>query len=482
MGRPSILPLAMGLVLAVAGSAAGGSPPPSYPNITLETPIVSARVFLPTLAGDDRRRDARGRYYYVGSRFEHGSMVGDILYGADRSREVYGRGMWRTPHDPAWPESGVGLASEFGCGDDGAACAGKGEITNGVLGYDEAGPGEPFLKIGVGALVKGSCPACAGDESGRYRFNSPYKFHRQPEWRILPSPASNEITFLSEETVGDHGYRIQKTTRVDGDIMTVRTILTNLGKKRFTTPWYSHHFFTGDDGPIGPGYRVDLGLSEYALETPTPRFRQPGLGTWSEDLNDYANVTMADDKSISIAMTGALAEGVKLKAEFLDETPVTLTDGSFTLRSPNGVIVYEKIPELQTQSRNPFIFAYNVYVERGTLSPEPMMLLYLEPGETTTWTQHLKFSSEGEEGGDEESGHGCLVFGWYLCMLGVGGKALQVPNGSSGLAFVVFAACLGMAITASYTRFAAGSRRRSKYVSIPDHPPKKRGENEVLVV
>lgn len=482
MGRPSIFPLLVGVVPAVAGSAADGSPPPSYPNVTLSSSVLSARVFLPTLAGDDRRRDARGRYY-VGSRFEHGSMIGDVLYGADRRREVYGRGMWKTPHDPAWPESGVGLASEFGCGDDGETCAGKGRITNGVLGYDEAGPGEPFLKIGVGALVKGACPACVGDEKFIYRFNSPYQFHRQPEWSILPSPTNNEITFVHQETVGDHGYRIQKTVRVDDNIMTVRTILTNLGKKRFTTPWYSHHFFTGGDDPVGPGYRLDLGLSEYALKTSTPRFRQPGLGTWSADLNDYANVTMADDKSISIAMTTVLAEGVRLKAEFLDESLVTLTDGSFTLRSPNGLSVNEKIPEIQTQSRNPFIYAYNVYVEKGTLSPEPMLLLYLESGETTTWTQRLEFSSEVEEEEYEASEYGCSLYGWLECILGTKGKALQVPfRGSSGLASFVFAACLGMVVIASFARFGVGARRRVEYASIPDHPPRKEGGNQMTVV
>eukprot|EP00581_Thalassiosira_minuscula_P031722 CAMPEP_0183783366 /NCGR_PEP_ID=MMETSP0739-20130205/63340_1 /TAXON_ID=385413 /ORGANISM="Thalassiosira miniscula, Strain CCMP1093" /LENGTH=120 /DNA_ID=CAMNT_0026027031 /DNA_START=116 /DNA_END=475 /DNA_ORIENTATION=+ len=108
---------------------------------------------------------------------------------------------------------------------------------------------------------------------------------------------------------------------------------------------------------------------------------------------------MARDKSISMKITKPIPEGVRLKAEFLDENTVTLTDGSFTLHAPNGMSVYEKIPELQTQSRNPFIYAYNVYLERGTISPEPMLLLYLEPGETTSWTQHLKFSSDTSIGG-----------------------------------------------------------------------------------
>jgi len=441
----------MGLFLALAAVTAAVSPPSqSYQNLTLESPDMSVRVFMPMGQGDG--------LYYTGSRFDHGSMIGDITFGKDK--EVYGRGLWRTPHDPVWPESGVGLASEFGCGDNNATCKGKGEITNGVLGYDTAKVGEPFLKIGVGALIKGSCPECSGDENdGDYRFNSPYKFYRPPSWRFLPSPSTNEVTFVSEETLGDFGYRIQKTTRLDGKILTVRSILTNLGKKQFTTPWYSHHFFTGDDDPVGPGYVLDLGLSEYGLRTPTPQFRQPGLGKWSEDIKEYANVTMAGDGSISMKIKKVIPEGVRLKAEFLDENTQTLTDGSFTIHAPNGISVSESIPELRTNSRNPFIYGYNVYAERGTISPEPMLLLYLNPGETTFWTQRLKCSSSDKNPGSS-----------FLSMFA--NKAWEIPfNSSSGFVFVLLAACLGM-IVASYTR-STGSRRHFEYSSIPDHPSKQ---------
>ena len=155
-------------------------------------------------------------------------------------------------------------------------------------------------------------------------------------------------------------------------------------------------------------------------------------------------------------LSSQIPEGVRIKAEFLDENRITLTDGSFTLRAPNGISVSEKIPELQTQSRNPFIYAYNVYIERGTISPEPMLLLYLQPDETTFWTQHLKFSSGTDATADSP----------FLCMFT---KAWQIPsNLSSGWAFMMLGACLGLFV-ASYTRFV-GSRRRRRddYSSIPD--------------
>ncbi|KAL7531739.1 hypothetical protein ACHAXR_004206 [Thalassiosira sp. AJA248-18] len=391
-------------------------------------------------------------------------MIGDVVFGGDKG--VYGRGIWRTPHDSGWPESGVGLASEFGCGDNWPRCAGEGGIINGVLGYETAKEGEPFLKIGVGALVRGSCPECVGD--GQYKFNSPYKFHRPPSWKVLPSSDPNEITFVSEEKLGDFGYRIQKTARVDGSVLTVRSLLTNLGKEQFTTPWYSHHFFTGDDEPVGPGYKLDLGVSENGLQTPTPQLKQPGLGAWSGDLNDYADVTMARDGSISMKFKKVLPgpEEPKLKAELLGEN--TITDGSFTLHAPNGISVTEKIPELQTQSRNPSLYAYNVYVERGTLSPEPMLLLNLQPDETTVWTQHLTFASDKNDDA-----------GTFMSMFQT--KAWQSPvnNFSSGSVFMILAAFCAV-LVASYVRLN-GPRRRFEYSSIPDQPPRQ-GAGDALPV
>ena len=488
-----------------------------------------------TTSNNDDNENCKRQQYYTSTRFEHGSMIGDITYhhGSHQQQQsstmIYGHDQWRAPHNPTNPESGIGLASEFGCGNNGSTCNGY-HVTNGVLGYESAKVGEPFLKIGVGSLIKGSCDDC-GSSSGssnnnknsnddeynendeEYKFNSRYKFHNEPKWKVLPSPDPNEVTFVHEETLHNknnnadelYGYRIQKTIRLDGTVLTVRSILTNLGTKQFTTPWYSHHFFSGNnnttDPIIRPGYVLDLGISQYGLPTPlTPQFDQPGLDSWSGNINDYANVTMAHDGSISISITKAIPEGTKLKANFLDvnkNTQTYLTDGSFTLHAPNGQYsVYEKIPELQTQSRNPFIYAYNIYVERSTLSPEPMLLLYLEPGETTFWTQHLKFtSSDVDDGtsdlvGSRDDDGASLFWGMSIwSMLPTTSNVwkspavnLSDPTGYAAFFAVLVAACClslaAAAVTLYRIRYTGGSilssssssrqTRRSDYSSIPD--------------
>lgn len=66
-----------------------------YPNVTLRNGQLSAVVFLP---GTDAA-------YYRASRFDHGTMIGDVRLGG---HVAFGSGHWREPHDPEWTESGVG--------------------------------------------------------------------------------------------------------------------------------------------------------------------------------------------------------------------------------------------------------------------------------------------------------------------------------------------------------------------------------------
>lgn len=132
-----------------------------YSNITLTSNELEVTYYLPRGAHQIANINDNNLFYYS-SRFDHSSMVG--LIRTKSSHRLYGTDLWKVPHNYRWPESGAGLASEFGVGDDGDLCifrcgwTAATDVTNGVLGYQEAASGEPFLKIGVGQLVKGSCP------------------------------------------------------------------------------------------------------------------------------------------------------------------------------------------------------------------------------------------------------------------------------------------------------------------------------------
>ena len=377
-----------------------------YSNVTLTSLSegeLSVTVYLPAGVSSDED------IFYRSSRFEHGSMIGSIQRkthevvisseseqagvfrkeSKEHIQELYGTELWRTPHNPYWPESGVGLASEFGVGDNGANCDyrcgwnGVDDVTNGLLGYQEANIGQSFLKIGVGELIKGSCPEC--DFTGIYKFNSPYQFAKEPVW-TMNQPSGNVVILEHEAELNRYGYRLQKTITLEDNVLSVTSTLTNLGADAFRTAWYSHHFFNCDAEPIGPGYSLELDLKESRAQL----FEEPGLSGWTVPLRNYAKVRQEHD-FIDVSFIRYVEDGARIKAEFLKDDQTT---GGFTLHGC-GVSIREDIPEVQKDpGATPSMYAFNVYVEQSTLSPEPQILIHLERGASASWTQRLEFGDD----------------------------------------------------------------------------------------
>lgn len=371
-----------------------------YSNATLKSKNgdLSVVVYLPKGVKPGERT------YYESSRFDWSSMIGSITRtttnpntGVKETHNLYGTNEWRQPHDPWWPESGVGLASEFGVGTDGSLCNflcgwnQNNEVTNGVLGYQEAKSGESFLKIGVGELIKGSCSSC--DSAEDYKFNSPYQFARQPVWTFETVDNNSNAIILSHEAVlgnGRFGYKLEKHITLNDDQLLVKTVLSNLGSQAFSTAWYSHHFFTCDSQPVHDGYAVDFDVVD--------KYKEPATWYWSTPLEDYASVRMhnnskgggEDSKFVRIEMQRGLEYNVRIKAEFEKDEQ---SKGEFTLKACNTKI-RETIPEVRDGSSGISMYAYNLYIESGTFSPEPQILLRLDPGQSTSWTQQLDFEDD----------------------------------------------------------------------------------------
>ena len=346
--------------------------------------------------------------YYTASRFEHGSMIGNIRY---KGHVFYTTDLWRMPHNRNWPESGMGLASEFGVGDQGDFCIYRcgwpsvEGITNGVLGYKQATNGQPFLKIGVGALLKGTCPDC--DSTDDYMFNSPYLFAETPKW-TWTQHSEQSITLNHEASLQQqssprnmyHGYQLQKDISLVGNVLSVTTSLTNTGAQPFSTVWYSHNLFNCDGLSVGPGYAIELNL------TGTPGqnlYEEPGTWSWATPLARYAriieqarsNVDASNhdnrEGSVRVEMTRSLDPGIKIKAEFNKDDR---TQGGFVLKACDTRIANTLYSHdgATTIAKPLTMYAYSLYVERGTFSPEPQILLHLDPGMTRRWTQRLEIS------------------------------------------------------------------------------------------
>lgn len=428
----------------------------SYSNVTLvsEDGDLEVVVYLPVGLKPTEST------YYVSSRFEHGSMIGSMKRKSRRVvgdkvveeiHNLFGDKNWRIPHNSQWPESGIGLASEFGVGDDGAFCQyrcgwnGVNDVTNGVLGYREARVGEPFLKIGVGALIKGSCPSC--DSTDNYRFNSPYEFAELPQWRILHSDNS-VLSMEHEAMVKDQGYRLHKDIVVDNNALIVTSILTNLGSETFQTSWYSHNFFTCDGTPVSEGYSLDLDIhgQRGAL------YEEPGvIGSWAEPLQSFARITQYKDH-VTVDVSRTLAGDTRIKAEFVQDIDST---GAFTMHGCKTLIRSE-LPDVESGKLE--MYAYNLYLEKGTFSPEPQIMINLKTGESASWTQRLVIEDEQDARSKEQS----------LVRL----RTMALTNVSSVNAWKLLPAFISVlllvASLAIVGQIFRSSRRRPTYRSIPD--------------
>ena len=424
----------------------------SFSNVTLTTNDgdLSVVIYLPQGIKPDQPT------YYVSSRFEHGSMIGSIRRkvtkedGTKETHVLYGKDQWRVPHDPYWAESGIGLASEFGVGDDGAFCNYRcgwyqvNEVTNGVLGYRNAKNGESFLKLGVGELIKGSCNTC--DSTDDFKFNSPYQFAKPPVWTLTENKEQNSISLDHGATLDEYGYHLTKEITLNDDELLVKSTLTNTGRVPFATAWYSHHFFTCDSHPVGRGYDVDLDLTGTS-----GKFEEPGTWFWSTPLKDYATIKPSKQK-VSIAMQRGVERDVRIKAEFVkDDSSV----GGFTLKACDTAIK-ETIPEVGTEG-GVSMYAFNLYIESGTFSPEPQIYMHLWPGESTSWTQKLEFSDDNSS---EESHKPFSFFGL---------RSMASPSASPHLPKLHFIMFGTLATVLTLAVHWAWRRRRGSYSPIPDH-------------
>lgn len=465
------------VMILVASSLTSGTQ--SYSNFTLSSPNedLSVVVYLPSGLKPNEHT------YYYSSRFDHSSMIGSINY---KGHELLDGRTWRQPHNINWPESGIGFAAEFGVGDDGAFCnfqcgwQGVQDVTNGLLGYQQAKMGESFLKIGVGELIKGTCPIC--DSAEEYKFNSPYLFAKAPEWMITGMSESQvsmeHQALLTDRDHVQYGYKLGKAVELQGNILSITSTLSNLGQQPFSTAWYSHNFFSCDGQAVGPGYEASLFVQ--GLDG-SPLYEEPATWSWSTPIRQYAQVKRQPD-SISVDVVRAVESGTRIKTEFLNDGK---TKGGFMIRACDTQITSSIHADENVQQ---LMYAYGLYIERGTLSPEPQVLIHLEPGQTKSWTQRLviekddsrneeKDASSNEVSRSEERDLDLPMNMWQLVLdsdttgsLFSSSSVARIPA-SSYLVLVVSLVLSAYAIfflsRRVMSRFSE-TARRARYLAIPD--------------
>jgi len=334
----------------------------AHPSVTIGGEHLQATVFLPGVENA----------FYTANRFDHGTMVGDIKLG---EHLLFPTDFWRQPHDPASSDNACGLASEFGCGIEGSFCDGSDgseagwgaysvNATNGVLGFEEAQVGEPFLKIGVGKLVKNS------DDYNPFEIN---EHSEAPIWTVDHTQTSVNMTHEAQLN-SKWGYRLHRTFQMSDNSLTYETELENTGSEDFITTHYSHNFLSHDHQEVGPGW-------ELSLDTDLEDYSEPGVGFWSTPLTDHWEFSSSDN-----VWRATNAIGVdKIKAQFRSSTH----DASGTYTA-----TFNKSFSVRSEVTGPLpLFAFSLYIESTTLSPEPVQWISVPSGQKVRFGHKLTFSS-----------------------------------------------------------------------------------------
>ena len=154
-----------------------------------------------------------GKGYYRGTRFDWAGVFESIEYRGCNYAEP-----WFEKYDPLAHDAVCGPAEEFS-----------------PIGLEEAAPGEPFLKIGVGMLEK---------MEGEY---DRFKLHKilDPGTRSVEVTKDSIIQVHHLQSTQGYAYEYVKEIRLTGEnSFCINHRLTNKGDKVLKGDVYNHNFFT----------------------------------------------------------------------------------------------------------------------------------------------------------------------------------------------------------------------------------------------
>ncbi|EFM11413.1 conserved hypothetical protein [Paenibacillus curdlanolyticus YK9] len=272
---------------------------------------------------------------YAGARFDWTGFVKQVkLTGSGHTFCT------RVSLVPGEEADGGGLCNEFGIG--------------GPNGYEEAAPGESFLKIGVGALTRLS--------EAEYDFAEAYPIALSP---VETEQGGDYIRYRSvSPTVNGYAYTYEKTVTVTGREVAIAYRLTNNGVKPITTTEYVHNFIAINSKPIGP---------DYVLRLPLAFANRDGF----EPIDELVKPLQMDGDSmrwepvtdIFYAQYSPAAEQVPFYWELKDEQT-----GAGLRESGSDPVAY-----------------YALWGNSHVVSPEAFVQVDLAPGETKCWTRSYTF-------------------------------------------------------------------------------------------
>jgi len=301
--------------------------------------LVSARVYLP---GEDG--------FYRGTRFDRSGVVAHATYKGQDYGQYWFSSYSPYVHDFAWRDHQVTVSPASGA-------AGPAEEFT-AIGFDEAGLGGRFLKIGVGVLKR---------DTQTYDFVHIYPVVNEGKRRASATKTSVRFTQdLTDQETG-YGYSYVKTVRmVPGKPeMVIEHVLTNTGKKDLVTAVYCHNFLS-----LSPGNQDVVLTAPFKLEPGHP------LAADAAEVNGN-----------TLRYLRAVKEGESVTTAFTG-----FGDGAadYDFKVENTRTGYgERIRADQPLAR------INFWSIRTTFSWEPYIAISLKPGESKRWTYTYDYFGPG---------------------------------------------------------------------------------------
>src|SRR5690606_27012445 len=232
------------------------------------------------------------------------------------------------------------------------------------IGFEEAKPGETFVKIGVGNLIR--------PDDKPYRFTVPYEVEDYGKWTVKKK--KDQVEFKHELTdASGYSYVYRKNLKlVKGkpEIILEHT-LKNTGDKKIETQIYNHNFFMIDNQKIGPDYSVTFPF------TLTPKDNSRGIGDIVELQDNRMKFLREINQGEHVML---FLEGFNQDATDYDiviENSKTGSGVRITSDQPMSNLAFWSIP--------------------STLCPEPYQNIVVEPGQTTSWDIKYEFFIEEED-------------------------------------------------------------------------------------
>ena len=186
------------------------------PEAEITNGVITAKLYLPDPENG----------YYRGSRFDWSGVISDLQY---KGHSYYGQ--WFPKYDPRLHDAIMGPVEDFL-----------------PVGFDDAKPGESFLKIGIGILER--------LDTAKYFIVTQYPILNSGHWEVETKP--DKVTFMHTLKDSAYAYNYTKTVElIQGKPeMVISHVLKNTGKKTIETIVYDHNFFMLDKQSTGPGITI----------------------------------------------------------------------------------------------------------------------------------------------------------------------------------------------------------------------------------